>query len=141
MKDLSEKISKLFNYAKLNYISPSLISILYITLELYFFINFVIELKATEINISLIICYAFLMIALPLYISFGICISNYKNNIVKTYFYIPLIFGVILSLITIKLWNETTNNDYLKGISRLIGISPLIISLIWLTVAFFRYQM
>lgn len=98
-------------------------------------------MKAAESNFSLIICYAFLMIALPLYIAFGICISNYKNNIVKTYFYIPLIFGVILSLITIKLWSETTSNDYLKGISRLIGISPLIISLIWLTVAFFRYQM
>ncbi|CAD8141534.1 unnamed protein product [Paramecium pentaurelia] len=135
---MNKKAINIFGKLKLQYIVPILIAICYATIEIFCYANLIIGLQTYDFE--QIITFGFLLLAIPIFIIFGICISNTRFKRQNLYLYTPLLLGAVFSVICIKVWSVTIENEYIKSISRLIGICPLIISLMWLTVGFFRSE-
>ncbi|CAD8043059.1 unnamed protein product [Paramecium primaurelia] len=133
---LNKKVIDILKQLKLTTVAPILIAISYFTLEIYCYSGW-LYFKSIQ-NYELTVTYGFLFIAIPIFMSFGICMSTsdvYPQNL---YLYSSLLLGAIFSILTIQVWNLTYDIQYFQSISRLFGICPLIITLIWLTVAYFR---
>ncbi|CAD8056313.1 unnamed protein product [Paramecium sonneborni] len=134
----NKKVTTLFKKIKLEYIVPIFISIFYATIEIICYIYLITGLQSYDFD--QIITFGFLLIGIPIFIILGIVISNTRFTKKNLYLFTTLLFTVVLSVICIKVWSMTFENEYIGSISRLIGICPLIISLMWLTVAFFRSE-
>ncbi|CAD8059304.1 unnamed protein product [Paramecium sonneborni] len=135
---MNKKAKNIFKKLKLEYIVPIFISICYATIEIICYIYLILGLQSYEFE--QIITFGFLLIGTPIFMILGIVISNSRIKKSNLYLFTSLLFSVILSVICIKVWSLTFEIQYIKSISRLIGICPLIISLMWLTVAFFRSE-
>ncbi|CAD8137097.1 unnamed protein product [Paramecium octaurelia] len=135
---MNTKATRYFTKLKLNYVVPILFAISYAVIEIFCYANLIIGLQSYDFE--QIITFGFLLMAIPIFIILGICLSNSRIKMQNIYLYTPLLFGAIFSVICIKVWSLTIENQYLKSISRLIGICPLLISLMWLTVGFFRSE-
>ncbi|CAD8053184.1 unnamed protein product [Paramecium sonneborni] len=133
---LNKKAINLIKTLKLTTVAPILITISYLTLEIYFYSAW-LYFKSIQ-NYELTITYGCLFIAIPIFMSFGVCLANSNVNPLNLYLYSSLLLGSCFSILTIKVWNLTYDTQYFKSITRLFGICPLIITLIWLTIAYFR---
>ncbi|CAD8144405.1 unnamed protein product [Paramecium octaurelia] len=136
--NLNKRSNQIFKKLKLQKFVPWMITISYVVIEIFCYANLIIGLQSYDFE--QIVTFGFLILALPIFIIFGICISNSRFKRQNLYLYTPLLFGAVFSVICIKVWSSTIENEYLKSISRLIGICPLIISLMWLTVGYFRSE-
>ncbi|CAD8139272.1 unnamed protein product [Paramecium octaurelia] len=133
---LNQKVINFLKKLKLTTVAPILITISYFTLEIYCYSGW-LYFKSNQ-NYELTVTYGFLFVAIPIFMSFGICLATSNVNPSNLYLYSSLLLGSGFSILTIKVWNLTYDIQYFQSISRLFGICPLIITLIWLTIAYFR---
>ncbi|TNV74418.1 hypothetical protein FGO68_gene94 [Halteria grandinella] len=134
----SLNIQSIFSRLKIRYISLILIIIAYIILELYCYGGLIHEMSQTNVDYQMIITFSFLIIAIPIYLILveQIGFKDYETSSLN--FWVPILLGGLSTFITVKIWEITETNSYISSISRLIGICPLLISLIQLTVGFLK---
>ncbi|CAD8061136.1 unnamed protein product [Paramecium sonneborni] len=133
---LNKKAINIIKKLKLQTVAPILITISYLTLQIYCYTGW-LYFKSIQ-NYELTITHGCLFIGIPIFMSFGVFLANSNLNPFNLYLYGSLLLGAGFSVITIKVWNLTYDAQYFQSISRLFGICPLIITLIWLTVGYFR---